>query len=64
MALPQLYRKRIAALVTATVLGFAGTVTAAVTADAVGRGTDASAPVVVEQPAGGVVQVVDEAPGR
>ncbi|GAA2926643.1 hypothetical protein GCM10020221_23210 [Streptomyces thioluteus] len=63
MALPQLYRKRIAALVTATVLGFAGTVTVAVTADAVGRGTDASAP-VVQQPERGVVQVVQDAPGR
>ncbi|KNB53782.1 hypothetical protein [Streptomyces caatingaensis] len=63
MALPQLYRKRIAALVTATVLGFAGTVTAAVTADAVGRGTDASGP-VVERPAQGVVQVVDDAHRR
>ncbi|MBH1937276.1 hypothetical protein I5Q34_23905 [Streptomyces sp. AV19] len=59
MALPQLYRKRIATLVAATVLGFAGTATVAVTADAVGRATDAASAPVVERPAQGVVQVVN-----
>ncbi|WP_171168953.1 hypothetical protein [Streptomyces sp. I05A-00742] len=44
MALPQLHRNRITALVAVTVFGFAGTLTAAVTAEAVGRSTAASAP--------------------
>ncbi|MGK5640025.1 hypothetical protein ACSNOK_17160 [Streptomyces sp. URMC 126] len=42
MALPQLHRNRITALVAVTVFGFAGTLTAAVTAEAVGRTAAAS----------------------
>ncbi|MBZ4321119.1 hypothetical protein [Streptomyces huiliensis] len=44
MALPQLYRNRITALVAVTVFGFAGTLTAAVTAEAVGRSAAADLP--------------------
>ncbi|MER5781200.1 hypothetical protein ABT104_05645 [Streptomyces mobaraensis] len=44
MALPQLYRNRITALVAVTVFGFAGTLTAAVTAEAVGRSAAAGLP--------------------
>ncbi|MGI5341343.1 hypothetical protein ACQEVS_30040 [Streptomyces sp. CA-181903] len=50
MALPQLHRNRITALVAVTVFGFAGTLTAAVTAEAVGR--SAAAGLTAEADAG------------